>query len=413
MVAPKAPAAATAAPKPAKAAVGPAAGGNVTVNPNTGPTAGGQTVQITIPSFAGLVGLSVLPAVTFDGVAATACTPITVALLVPTYTFTCVTPGHAAVGAVDVHVTGLLGVINDTGTSAYTYDNSAPVSSGTIIVNPNHGPQSGGTSVTISVTGLTPLLIGLSGVLPTVTFGGTAATSCDLITIPIGGTSTSFNCTTPAHAAGAVNVTVTGLLIFTSTGTNAFTYDAGGGVTTGSGITVSPNQGPTVGGQTVTITIPSIAGIVGLSLLPVATFGGNAATGCSLINATIGSPTVSFTCITPAHALGPVTVEVKDVAGLLFDYTTANAYTYVAGPIVNAGPITREPNPRPRRRWADGHDHHSECCRHRRPCACPRCHLRWRSGNSLLSGVGGSARSQHLVHRVSHPHTRPDSLMCM
>ncbi len=323
----------------------------MTVNPDTGPIAGGQTVQITIPSILGapVLGLSVLPSVTFGGTAATACTAITVALLVPSYTFTCVTPAHAA-GVVDVEAKALLALgvplFDFTGTGVYTYvAGGPPPPAGAVTVLPNHGPQSGGQSVAITVSGLTGLvgLAGLSGVLPNVTFGSNAATGCDPITVGVG--TVSFNCTTPAHAAGPVNVTVLGALVLNSTGANAYTYDPTSGppVTSGT-VTVSPNQGPTTGGQTVTITIPSTPGIVGLSLVPTAIFGGNAATGCSLIQATVGTGTVSFTCITPAHGVGPVNVEVKDVLGLLFDYTGANAYTYVAAPVVGTGPLTVSPN---------------------------------------------------------------------
>ena len=266
---------------------------------------------------------------------------------------------------------------------------------GAVTVNPNHGPQSGGTSVAITVNGLGTLgglLAGLSGVLPNVTFGGTAATACTPITVGVG--SVSFNCTTPAHAAGLVDVAVTGALILNSSTSGAFTYDpAGGPPATGGNVTVSPNQGPTTGGQTVTITVPSLAGIVGLSLLPVVTFGGTAATGCSLINATVGTGTVSFTCITPAHALGPVNVEVKDVLGLLFDYTGIECLHVCRRADHQHGPLEREPEPWPRLRWPDGHDHHSEYARHPRPHAYPQRHLRRGDGDELLVGIGASVGS--------------------
>ena len=77
-------------------------------------------------------------------------------------------------------------------------------------ISPNSGPASGGTSVKITGTGF------LSGA--TVTFGGTAGTN---VARPDGNTITV---TTPAHAAGTVNVVVTNGMAQSGTLTNAFTY---------------------------------------------------------------------------------------------------------------------------------------------------------------------------------------------
>ena len=62
-------------------------------------------------------------------------------------------------------------------------------------ISPNSGTANGGTTVTITGTGF------LSGA--TVSLGGTAATGVTVVS------STSITATTPAHAAGAVNVVVT------------------------------------------------------------------------------------------------------------------------------------------------------------------------------------------------------------
>jgi len=80
-------------------------------------------------------------------------------------------------------------------------------------VLPNNGPTTGGTAVTITGTNFA------AGA--TVTFGGTAATNVVEVN------STTITATTPAHAAGAVTVTVTvngqsGSLV------NGFTYTAAG-----------------------------------------------------------------------------------------------------------------------------------------------------------------------------------------
>ena len=287
-VAPKASAAATAAPKPAKSAVGPAAGGNVTVNPNTGPTAGGQTVQITIPSFPGWWAFRATSRHLWwrgcDGMHAdhrrALGADIHIHMRHPRATRRC---------AVDVEVKGSPRCLRLHRHERLHLRRRWPAAVvGAVIVNPNHGPQSGGTSVTITVTGLTPLLTGLSGVLPNVTFGGTAATAARRSPSRLSALGL-VQLHDACACGGSRRRRRNGLAHLESTGTNAFTYDPGGGGDHRQRFTVSPNQGPTAGGQTVTITVPSLAGIVGLSLLPVVTFGGNAATGCSLINATVGS----------------------------------------------------------------------------------------------------------------------------
>lgn len=79
-------------------------------------------------------------------------------------------------------------------------------------VTPNSGPATGGTDVTITGTGFAQT--------PTITFGGTPATNIFWIS------STWLICTTPAHAAGAVDVVVTNPDTQAGTGTDAFTYSA-------------------------------------------------------------------------------------------------------------------------------------------------------------------------------------------
>lgn len=84
-------------------------------------------------------------------------------------------------------------------------------------VSANSGPSAGGTNVTITGTGFVAT--------PTVAFGGTSATNVVRVN------STTITCTTPAHAAGAVDVVVTNPDTQTGTGTNAFTYEAASSAT--------------------------------------------------------------------------------------------------------------------------------------------------------------------------------------
>ena len=115
------------------------------------------------------------------------------------------TPAHAA-GAVNVVVSDSDG--SGTLTNGFTFANSAPTISS---VSPNSGSTNGGTAVTITGTNFS------SGA--TVTFGGTAASNVTVAS------STSITATTPAHAAGAVNVVVSDSN-GSGTLTNGFTYTA-------------------------------------------------------------------------------------------------------------------------------------------------------------------------------------------
>jgi len=99
-------------------------------------------------------------------------------------------------------------------TNGYTYTslNPAPTVS---TISPTSGTTAGGTPVTITGTGF------LAGA--TVSLGGTAATGISVVN------STSITATTPAHAAGAVNVVVTNTDTQSGTLTNGYTYTTSGG----------------------------------------------------------------------------------------------------------------------------------------------------------------------------------------
>jgi len=99
-------------------------------------------------------------------------------------------------------------------TNGYTYTTSNPAPTVTSIT-PNSGTANGGTSVTLTGTGF------LAGA--TVKLGGTSATGVTVVS------STSITATTPAHAAGAVNVVVTNTDAQTGTLTNGYTYTTTGG----------------------------------------------------------------------------------------------------------------------------------------------------------------------------------------
>ena len=242
------------------------------VTPDEGPAAGGQTVTLTGSDLAGA------SAVSFGGATATITgnTPTSV---------TVTTPAHAA-GVVNVVVTTPGG--SGTATDAYTYV-AAPTLTG---VSPDQGSVAGGESVTLSGTNL-------SGTTA-VSFGGDAAAITAV-------TPTSVTVTTPAHAAGVVDVVVT-TPGGSGTATDAYTYVAAPTLTG-----VSPDQGSVAGGESVTLSGTNLSGTTAVS------FGGDAAA------ITAVTPT-SVTVTTPAHAAGVVDVAVTTPAGT---DTLANGYTYV------------------------------------------------------------------------------------
>jgi hypothetical protein len=167
------------------------------------------------------------------------------------------------------------------------------------LVSPGQGPTAGGTVVTITGTGF------VSGA--TVTFGGTAATPV------VFGSATSITATTPAHAAGPVNVVVTNPDLQSGTLAGGFTYVAPPTVTA-----VSPSFGPVAGGTSVTITGTNFVAT------PAVTIGGSNATGEVWVSST------TLTATVPAHAAGLVNVVVTNPDAQAA--TLTNGYFYAPAP---------------------------------------------------------------------------------
>src|SRR5207237_8993207 len=120
--------------------------------------------------------------------------------------------------------------------SGFSYAASPTVSS----VSPNSGPASGGTTISIAGTNF------VSGA--TVKVGGVAATGVSVVS------ATQVSAVAPAHAAGAVAVTVTNPDTQASSLSGGFTYNAAPSITA-----VSPNNGAQGGGTSVSITGASFA----------------------------------------------------------------------------------------------------------------------------------------------------------
>lgn len=242
------------------------------INPDHGPAAGGTPVTISGS------GLTSTTAAHFG----TSSAPFTV--------FSdsqIATTAPAGTGSAAVTVTSPAGTSN---ALTYTYT-TAPVITALV---PASGPAVGGAPVTINGSGLT----------------GTTAAHFGTSPAPFTVVSNSQITATSPSGTGSVPVTVT-----TSAGTsNALTYSyINAPLITG----LSPNQGPTSGGNTVTITGTGLSGAT--SVL----FGTQAAT-------ITANTATQITAAVPAGAAQSVTVTVTTTAGISNPLT----YFYVAAPSI-------------------------------------------------------------------------------
>jgi sugar lactone lactonase YvrE len=255
------------------------------VSPSSGPLAGGSVTITGTNFYAGAT-------VSFGGSAATAVT------VNSTTSITVTAPAHAA-GTVDVTVT--IGSATTATSSADHFTYVAPAVTG---VSPSTGPSGGGAGVTITGTNF--------GSDATVSFGGIPGTG---VTV---NSATSITVTSPAGAAGTVDVTVTtGGATTPVSSADHFTFILPP-VVTG----VSPAFGPPSGGTSVTVTGTNF--LSGAQVF----FGATAATGV-----TINSPT-SITAISPSGGGGAVDVTVTE--GSVTSATSSlDNFTY--GLYVNVG----------------------------------------------------------------------------
>jgi hypothetical protein len=248
------------------------------LNPGAGPGAGGNTVVITGTNLSGAT------AVKFGTKNATSFT------VNSNTQITAVAP--SGTGTVDVTVTTPGGTTATSAASKYSY--GAPTVSG---LTPTSGPAVGGNSVTITGTGF-------SGVTA-VKFGPKTATF--VINSP-----TSITATAPSGVVGStVDVTVT-TAAGTSTTSLATKYYYGGPVIT----LLSPNAGPTAGGNTVVITGTGFTSVTSVK------FGTKSATTYTVDSAT------KITAVAPSGTAGAVVdVSVTTAAGTS-ESSDATKYTY-------------------------------------------------------------------------------------
>ncbi len=219
-------------------------------------------------------------------------------------------PGVA--GTVDVTVVTTGGTSATSSADQFTYV-AVPTVTG---ISPTVGPAAGGTTVTITGTGLANAWA--------VMFGSAPATI-------ISDSDTQLVVTSPANPAGSVAGTV-GVTVVTAGGTSTisaadqFTYAPVPALTS-----LSPSVGPAAGGTTVMITGTGLANVMAVK------FGS--------VTATIVSDSATQLVVTsPAGSAGVVDVTVMTLGGMSA-VSAADQFTYAQGPTVtyvspSTGPAT-------------------------------------------------------------------------
>lgn len=250
------------------------------VSPSSGSTAGGDMVTITGTGFTGA------SQVTFG-----TGTPASFTVNSPTQ-ITATSPAHAA-ASVDVRVTTSVGQSAKVAADKFTYVAAVPVITS---VSPSSGPTGGGTVVIITGSGFN----GTGQVLFGTTASGFTVNSATQITA-----------TSPAHAAGVVDVRVSASGQSAKSVADKFTYVSAGPTVT----SVSPSSGSHAGGTVVTITGTGFTGVTQVL------FGAKSA------GFTVNSPT-QISATAPKHAVATVDVQVVASSGESAK-VAADKYSYV------------------------------------------------------------------------------------
>jgi hypothetical protein len=260
------------------------------VNPSAGPTAGGNTVDITGAGFSGATGVSfgatsVAFTVNNDG------------------DITATAPAHSA-GSVDVTVTGPTGTSATGSSDRYAFDAPPTLTS----INPTLGPAAGGNTVVIRGTNF------VSG--STVKFGSTVSPLVTFVS------STQLKAKAPAHAVGTVDIRVS-----TPGGTTpvvaADKYSFKPAPTVSS---LSPNAGSTAGGNTITITGTNFVSGANVK------FGSTSATAVTFVSST------QLKAKAPAHGAGVVNVTVTTTTGGTSATGNGSLYGYGAPTVSSLSP---------------------------------------------------------------------------
>ena len=234
------------------------------ITPQSGPTTGNTPVTIAGTNFVSVTAVTV-GGKSLNGLSVNGTTEITGT-----------TQDHAA-GAVDVVVTTSYG--SATLSSGFLYVESPTISS----IAPTTGSTAEGTFVTITGANLSATT--------TVTVGGVALSNKTFVN------ATEITGDTPAHSAGAVDVTVSNTY-GDATLSGGFTYVTPPVITS-----ISPDKGLTTGGTLVTVLGTDFDSSTAVTL------NGSALQGPLVVNST------TITGTTPAHTAGAVDVTVTNDYG--------------------------------------------------------------------------------------------------
>jgi RHS repeat-associated protein len=258
------------------------------ISPTAGPIAGGTSVIINGTNLKTATGVS------FGSVAASFS-------VISDNQIVAISPPVANPVTVDVTVTTSAGTSPTSSADSFTYM-GVPTVTG---ISPTAGPLGGGTSVIITGTNLTGAY--------SVSLGGTAATSFTV------NSSTQITASSPSHAAGTVDITVTTLGGTSATGSaDQFTYTAAPTVTS-----ISPTSGPPAGGTSVTINGTNFTGVTAVK------FGTTPATSFTV------NTSIKITATSPSHSAGTVDITVTTAGGTSAT-GLADQFTYTAGPSVTS-----------------------------------------------------------------------------
>jgi len=269
------------------------------IDPASGATAGGTTVQI----FGS--GLSAVTAVKFGAVAAST--------VFTGDNFISVTspPQGTSPATVDITVSTASATSAMNVADRFTY--LAPTQPLIYAVDPNQGTTGGGQVVFLTGKGF--------GGATAVSFGGVTATSFHV------DDDNSMTATSPAHVAGTVDIAVSGPAGVSPTGSAAdqFTYGAPSTPTVSA---LDPNRGPASGGVWVYVYGSGFAGDGGTPPpAPTVTFGTTAATAAAIYTDT------TLAAFAPSGAVGaPVHVTVTTIAGTS-STSAADLFTYFSTPV--------------------------------------------------------------------------------
>jgi hypothetical protein len=263
----------------------------LTVAPASGPQAGGTALTIDGANFGGTVG------VTVGSVGATG-----VSVDPPRGRITCTTAASPAFGLVNVLVTS---TTNGTAAAAgaFTYIPPPPRID---TVDPDTGPQGGGTLITIGG-------VNFEGTV-NVTVGGVAATG-----VTVNTSRTQITARTAAvPAAGLADVEVGSSTHGRDVAAGAFFFEPTPVITA-----VTPDNGPQSGGTTITIDGDNFDGAITVTI-----------DGVAATNVSVDPSFTQITCTTPPGiSSGPKPVAVASSTN--GNVTRANGFTYNGAPFIS------------------------------------------------------------------------------